>query len=201
MENLNRQTPNRLLEMPHSQDNEACSTQNNAQVSSDTDKDGPDSQEQFSDQRSAQMVHQAINDDEALSAFADDIQVTVRDGAITLNGRVATEQQMNLAANTASAVGMVDSIDNRIVIQGEPPGALESNKYRDAKRIFHEKKLRQESTKALTRAEDDGFAVAGAGGIKTDPAPAVRFLSLSNLHSVVSSFFENSPFFLKKKDR
>ncbi|MBL8014121.1 MAG: BON domain-containing protein [Candidatus Omnitrophica bacterium] len=200
MENLNNQAPNRSLETLHGQNNEACSTQNNTQLSSDIDKNNPDSQEKLTDQRSAQMVHQAINDDEALSGFADDIQVTVKDGAITLNGRVATEQQKNLAANTASAVGMVDNIDNRIVIQGEPAVARKSNKYRDAKRIFREKKSLQESTNALARADDDGFAVSEPGELKKDPAPAVRVLSLPNLHSVVRSFFENSPFFLKKKD-
>lgn len=153
-----------------------------------------------SDQQSAQMVHQALNDDQALAVSADDIQVTVKDGAITLDGHVATEQQMNLAANTASAVGMVDAVHNRMVIQEEPAVARKSNKYRDAKRMFYEKKVSQESTKAQSRADDDGFAFPGSRKIK-EPEPPVRFLSLSNLHSVVSSIFENAPFSFKKKDR
>lgn len=152
-----------------------------------------------SDQQSAQMVHQAINDDQALSASADDIRVTVKDGAITLGGQVDTEQQMNLAANTAAAVGMVDSIHNHMVIKEEPAVARKSNKYRDAKRIFYEKKSLQESTRALSSAEDDGFAVSGE--IKKDPLPSVRFLSMSNLHSVVSKMFEDSPFPFIKKSR
>ncbi len=160
------------------------------------EKQHSNAQNTSSDQQSAQMVHQALNDDQALAASADDIQVTVKDGAIKLYGQVATEQQMNLAANTASAVGKVDGVDNRIVIQGEPAEARKSNKYRDAKRMFHEKKLQQESAKASARADDDGFALPG--GVKNDPAPSAGFLSLSNLHSVVSSIFENSPFSFKK---
>lgn len=161
------------------------------------EKQHPNAQNTSSDQQSAQMVHQALNDDQALAASADDIQVTVKDGAITLDGQVATEQQMNLAANTASAVGKVDGVDNRMVIEGDQADARKSNKYRDAKRKFHEKKLQQESAKASARADDDGFALPG--GAKKDPAPPVRFLSLSNLHSVVSSIFEHSPFSFKNK--
>ena len=165
------------------------------------EKQHSNAQNTSSDQQSAQMVHQALNDDQALSASADDIQVTVKDGAITLDGHVATEQQMNLAANTASAVGMVDSVDNHMVIQEEPAAARKSNKYRDAKRLFYEKKSVRESTKEIDRADDDGFAFPGTERIKKDSVPPARFLSLSNLHSVVSSVFEQSPFSLKKKDK
>ena len=69
-----------------------------------------------SDQQSAQVVKQAIKDDQALAPIAKDITVTVKDGAITLDGKVATEQQSNLASNTAKAVGVVDEVKNDIEV-------------------------------------------------------------------------------------
>jgi len=68
------------------------------------------------DEQSAQMVKQAIKDDQALSAVARDIQVTVKDGTVTLDGEVATEQQLNLATNTATAVAVDDKVKNRIEV-------------------------------------------------------------------------------------
>ncbi len=67
-----------------------------------------------SDQQSAQVVKQAIKDDQALAPVASDILVTVKDGVITLDGQVDTTQQVNLASNTAQAVGVVDRIKNNI---------------------------------------------------------------------------------------
>ena len=69
-----------------------------------------------SDKQSTQMVKQAIKDDQALSPVAKNISVTVKDGAITLDGEVSTEQQSNLASNTAKAVGGVDEVQNRIEV-------------------------------------------------------------------------------------
>jgi hypothetical protein len=69
-----------------------------------------------SDQQSAQVVKQAIKDDQALAAVAKDIQVTVKEGDITLNGKVSTEQQENLAVNTAKAVGVVDEVNNHLEV-------------------------------------------------------------------------------------
>ena len=69
-----------------------------------------------SDQQSAQEVEQAIKDDQALAPVARDIVVTVKDGAITLDGKVATNQQSNLASNTAKNVGVVDEVKNRIKV-------------------------------------------------------------------------------------
>jgi osmotically-inducible protein OsmY len=66
-----------------------------------------------SDQQSAQVVQQAIIDDQSLS---DDIRVTVKDGEVTLDGEVATEQLRDLATNTATALGAVDQVNNRIEI-------------------------------------------------------------------------------------
>jgi len=68
------------------------------------------------DQQEAQEVKQAMKDDQSLSDPPNDIRVTVKDGAITLDGEVSTKQQMYLAANTATAVGMVDKVNNRIEI-------------------------------------------------------------------------------------
>jgi osmotically-inducible protein OsmY len=65
------------------------------------------------DQQSAQVVQQAIIDDQSLS---DDIRVTVKDGEVTLHGEVATEQLRDLATNTATALGAVDQVNNRIEI-------------------------------------------------------------------------------------
>jgi osmotically-inducible protein OsmY len=69
-----------------------------------------------SDQQSAQMVRQAINDDQGLSKVAKDIHVSVKDGTITLDGQVSTDQQMNLATNTAAAVAVDNKIKNRMEI-------------------------------------------------------------------------------------
>ena len=69
-----------------------------------------------SDSQEAQVVKQAIKDDQALAAVAKDISVTVKDGAITLDGEVSTEQQSNLASNTAKAIGVVDKVKNRIEV-------------------------------------------------------------------------------------
>jgi osmotically-inducible protein OsmY len=66
------------------------------------------------DQQSAQMVRQAIKDDQGLSGVAQDIQVTVKEGTVTLNGEVSTDQQMNLATNTASAIAVDDKVKNRL---------------------------------------------------------------------------------------
>ena len=69
-----------------------------------------------SDSQEAQVVKQAIKDDQALAAVAKDISVTVKDGAITLTGEVSTEQQSNLASNTAKAIGVVDKVKNHIEV-------------------------------------------------------------------------------------
>ena len=69
------------------------------------------------DQQSAQVLRQAIKDDEGLSAVADDIKVTVKDGAIALDGQVSTEQQMNLVTNTATAFGVVTDANNHWAIK------------------------------------------------------------------------------------
>ena len=62
------------------------------------------------------MVKQAIKDDQSLSAVAKDIQVTVKDGTITLEGEVSTEQQLNLATNTDAALGVDEKVKNRIEV-------------------------------------------------------------------------------------
>jgi osmotically-inducible protein OsmY len=67
-----------------------------------------------SDQQSAQMVRQAIKDDQGLSAVAQHIHISVKDGTITLDGYVSTDQQMNLATNTATAVAVHDKVNNRM---------------------------------------------------------------------------------------
>lgn len=65
---------------------------------------------------SAQMVQQAIKDDQGLSAVANHIHVTAIDGTITLDGQVSTDQQMNLATNTATAVAVDEKVKNRMEI-------------------------------------------------------------------------------------
>lgn len=65
------------------------------------------------DKQSARIVKQAIKDDQGLAAVAKDIQVTVKDGVVTLGGTVSTEQQINLATNTATALGAVDAVNNQ----------------------------------------------------------------------------------------
>jgi len=67
-----------------------------------------------SDQQEAQMVKQAIKDDQGLSAVAKDIHVTVKEGTVTLEGEVSTEQQLNLATNTAGAVAVDDKVKNNM---------------------------------------------------------------------------------------
>ena len=68
-----------------------------------------------SDQQSVRVVQQAMGDNQSLSAVADDIHVTVKDGAITLTGQVANEQQMNLATNTAAAFEGVDRLKAKVI--------------------------------------------------------------------------------------
>ncbi len=85
------------------------------------DKKEKESLSVSNDLQSAQVLRQAIKDDEGLSAVAKDIKVTVKGGAITLDGEVSTTQEMNLATNTATAVGKVDEINNRIVVKEDLP--------------------------------------------------------------------------------
>ena len=129
-------------------------------------------QKESSDQQSAHMLNQAIKDDQGLSAVAGDIHVTVKDGSITLDGEVATQQQMNLATNTATAIGMVDEINNRMIIKGESS-----------------KEPTQESAEALARADDDGFAVHEE--IKENSLLLSRPLSLTNFHFTVPMVFND----------
>ena len=81
---------------------------------SDKQKIGKPASSISNDQQEAYEVKQAFKNDQSLSDVASDIQVTVKDGAITLDGQVSTKQQMNLATNTATAVGMVDKVNNRM---------------------------------------------------------------------------------------
>jgi len=67
-----------------------------------------------SDQQSAELVREAIKDDQALTDVAKDIHVTVKDGTVTLEGKVATEQQLNLATNTAGAIAVDDKVKNHM---------------------------------------------------------------------------------------
>jgi len=92
---------------------------NNQEGSLDTKKQKTDNLSSgiSNDQQEAREVKQAIKDDQSLSDVADDIHVTVKDGAITLDGQVSTKQQLNLTTNTATAVGMVDKVNNRVEIK------------------------------------------------------------------------------------
>jgi len=62
------------------------------------------------------MVKQAIKDDQGLSAVAKDIHITVKEGTVTLDGKVSTEQQSNLATNTATAVAVDEKVKNRMEV-------------------------------------------------------------------------------------
>ena len=84
------------------------------------------------DKQSAQLVQQALKDDQALYAAAHGIGITVKNGTITLDGEVSTPQLMNLAINTAAAIGADEKVKNNIEV-----------------------KLNDEQA----RADDDGFAV------------------------------------------
>jgi osmotically-inducible protein OsmY len=68
------------------------------------------------DQQSVQVIKQAIKDDQALAPVASDIHITVKDGAVSLDGQVKTEQQANLAGETAKAVGVVDQVHNDLEV-------------------------------------------------------------------------------------
>lgn len=76
-------------------------------------EDSNSSQNISRDHLSAQVVKQAIKDDQGLSDVAHDIRVTVKDGVVTLDGTVLTEQEMNLATNTAAALSAVDAVNNQ----------------------------------------------------------------------------------------
>ena len=98
------------------------SAKNNVQVSRYISEGNPNTQEGSppsrisNDQQEANEVKQAIKNDQLLSDVAGCIQVSVNDGDITLDGQVSNKQQLNLATNTATAVGMVDKVNNRIEI-------------------------------------------------------------------------------------
>jgi osmotically-inducible protein OsmY len=124
MKNLNEQLKDK--------DNANIPAKNNVQETGYTNEGNPNTQEDVlktkgkdtenqpetmaSDQQSAQVVKQAIKDDQALAPVANHIHVTVKDGDITLDGKVSTEQQMNLASNTAKAVGVVDEVKNDLEV-------------------------------------------------------------------------------------
>jgi len=82
--------------------------------------------EEVADQRSAQMVKQAIKDDQALADVAKDIHVTVNKGTVTLDGEVLNDQQINLATNTASAVAVDDKVKNNMEIIHPKPRLADS---------------------------------------------------------------------------
>ena len=73
-------------------------------------------QKSSSDQQSAQEVREAIKDDQGLTDVAKDIQVTVKQGTVTLEGEVKTRQQSNLARNTAGAIAVDDKVKNYIEV-------------------------------------------------------------------------------------
>jgi len=81
-----------------------------------TKQDDKKDEKAASDQQEAQMVKQAIKDDQGLSAVANHIHVAVKEGTVTLEGKVATEQQLNLATNTAAAVAVDEKVKNHIEV-------------------------------------------------------------------------------------
>ncbi|MDO8304050.1 MAG: BON domain-containing protein [Sedimentisphaerales bacterium] len=113
MKNSNTKKPRPLSEMLNAPDKKS-DLKHAAQVSSFIDEGNPNTQKLSVDQQAVQEVKQAIKDDPSLAPVAKDIQVTVKDGDITLDGKVSTDQQMNRAAGTAIAVGAVDEVNNRI---------------------------------------------------------------------------------------
>jgi len=95
----------------------------NAQVSAYISEGNPNTQEGslatkgvWGDQQSMAVVQQAIKDDESLSLVARDIHVAVKDGAITLDGKVTTEQQINLVTNIATAFVEVNKVNNHMTL-------------------------------------------------------------------------------------
>lgn len=115
MNHFNDQKRYRSLEIPEKEHDPA----KNVQVSGYINEGNPNTQEATSeaniadDKQSAQVVKQAIKDDQGLAAVAHEIRVTVKDGVVTLDGKVSTEQQINLATNTATAVGAVGEVNNQ----------------------------------------------------------------------------------------
>jgi len=120
------------VEQINNKDRENILDKSNVQVSRYIDEGNPNTQEGqletnkqkirkpassiFNDQQEAHEVKQAFINDESLSDVANDIYVTVEDGGITLDGQVSSNQQLNLATNTATAIGMVEKVKNRIEI-------------------------------------------------------------------------------------
>ena len=89
----------------------------NIQDASFINEGNPNTQKLSADQQSAQMVKQAINDDQGLSKVARDIHVRVNDGTVTLDGEVLNDQQMNLATNTAAAIAVDEKVENHMQIK------------------------------------------------------------------------------------
>jgi osmotically-inducible protein OsmY len=86
------------------------------QVSSFINEGNPNVRENGRDQEIEKVVKQAIKDDQALAPVAQDILVTVHQGEITLEGEVSTDQQLNLATNTATALGTMEEIKNELKV-------------------------------------------------------------------------------------
>ncbi|MBF0489550.1 MAG: BON domain-containing protein [Candidatus Omnitrophica bacterium] len=68
------------------------------------------------DHQAAFVIKEAIKDDQSLTPVASAIKVTVKDGTITLDGAVSTDQQMNLATNTALALAEGEKVKNHIEV-------------------------------------------------------------------------------------
>ncbi len=70
-----------------------------------------------SDELTAQMAKEAIQNDEDLAPVADQIDVNVKDGDVSVTGKVNTLKESNKIAATAQALGgNVDKVTNDIKI-------------------------------------------------------------------------------------
>jgi len=73
------------------------------------------------ERRITHEIHQAILDDPSLSAAAQDIQVTIKDGVVTLRGPVQSRQEKAQVAAAAQRVSGITRIDNRLDIVSVSP--------------------------------------------------------------------------------
>ncbi len=65
-------------------------------------------------------IQDAIGREPSLSIVADNVQVDVENGIVTLSGEVSTEQQKDMAGNIATTLAGDDNVNNNLsVIQSD----------------------------------------------------------------------------------
>ena len=68
------------------------------------------------DQDVAEMITQAIKNDEHISHTVNTVHVAVQGDQVSLDGQVRSEEEMNTIATTAMAIAVVDKVSNHLEV-------------------------------------------------------------------------------------